>query len=192
VTSLESLLRRIARVLDDRNIPYAVMGGLAVRVYAIPRFTNDIDLTISLDREQLPQLVEAFESIDCGVSPPFRAGWLDSVAGLPLFKAEYFGDERSIEIDIFVAETDFQRSLIDRRQLVQTPDGPFWFVSPEDLILLKLLASRPRDLIDVQDILFTLGELDVGYLRRWADALSLTESLDRIMREFNPGNGSTP
>ena len=43
-----------ARVLDRLGIPYAVMGGLAVRVYAIPRFTNDVDLTISLDREKLP------------------------------------------------------------------------------------------------------------------------------------------
>jgi len=51
------------------------------------------------------------------------------------------------------------------------------FVSPEDLVLLKLIASRPRDLIDVHDILFTMGELDEQYLATWAERLEIVEAL---------------
>ena len=61
MTSLERCLMTLTRVLSELKIPYAVMGGLAVRVYAIPRFTNDVDLTISVDREQLPTLFDALE-----------------------------------------------------------------------------------------------------------------------------------
>lgn len=159
------------------------MGGLAVRVYAIPRFTNDVDLTISLSRDELPALFASLQSIGCEIPAPYWTGWLDSVAGLPLFKVELSGQDRSIEIDLFVAETDFQKSLIQRRQLVQVGSEQIAFISPEDLILLKLIASRPRELIDVQDILFTMGQLDNHYLKRWAQVLSVTEALQQALAQ---------
>ena len=187
MTSLEQALHSIASVLAQRGIPYAVMGGLAVRVYAIPRFTNDVDLTISLDREELPSLFDSLQSVGCEIPSPFREGWLDSVAGLPLFKAEFYETGRSIEIDVFVSETDFQRSLIERRRIIETPAGQISFVSPEDLILLKLIASRPRDLVDVQDILFTLGQLDLPYLEHWAQALSLSDALQIALAQHVQG-----
>ena len=187
--SLEIALQTVVAVLNERKILYAVMGGLAVRVYAIPRFTNDVDLTISIDRQELPLLFDAFRAVGIEIPPPFRAGWLDSVAGLPLFKADLFQDERSIEIDIFVSETEFQHSLILRRKKIETPAGEIWFVTPEDLILLKLIASRPRDLIDVQDILFTLGQLDVQYMEYWAKELSIVEALRKALNRFSNENG---
>ncbi len=162
---------------------------LAVRVYAIPRFTNDVDLTISIVRQELPFLFDALNAVGIDIPPPFRPGWLDSVAGLPLFKADLFQDGRSIEIDIFVSETEFQRSLIQRRKKIETPAGEIWFVTPEDLILLKLIASRPRDLIDVQDIMFTLGQLDVQYMEYWAKELSIAETLRKALNQFTNTTG---
>jgi hypothetical protein len=54
-------------------------------------------------------------------------------------------------------------------------------VSAEDLILFKLVAARPRDLLDVQDVLFTQGELDEPYLRRWAGPLGVEAKLDEVL-----------
>lgn len=63
-------------------------------------------------------------------------------------------------------------------------DGvPAWVVSPEDLILLKLIASRPRDIGDVMDIFLAQGQLDEEYLRKWASELNLLDSLNRVMNE---------
>lgn len=184
MTSLERVLQVITTALDGQKIPYAVIGGLAVRVYAIPRFTSDIDLTIQLDHDRMPALFELLNSIGIEIPSPFREGWLDVVAGLPLFKAEFVANGRSIEIDIFLAESAFQQSLIERRCWIETPVGVLSFASPEDLILLKLLASRPRDLIDIQDMLFTLGGLDTAYLKRWAKLLSLSDALHGAIARF--------
>ena len=177
MTSLEDALKAIVNVLKQHRIPYAVMGGLAVRVYAIPRFTNDVDLTISIARDRLTLLFDSLRKINCEIPPPFDRGWLDSVAGFPFFKVDFVQDDRLIEIDIFVSETDFQDSLIRRRREIETPAGAISFVSPEDLILLKLIASRPRDLVDVQDVFFTLGQLDIVYLEEWAKKLSIMDKL---------------
>ena len=40
-------LRSIVGALDSAGVPYALVGGLAVSVYATPRATEDIDILIS-------------------------------------------------------------------------------------------------------------------------------------------------
>jgi Nucleotidyltransferase of unknown function (DUF6036) len=54
-------------------------------------------------------------------------------------------------------------------------------VTPEDLVLLKLLANRPRDIGDVQDILFIQGQLDESYMKRWAVELGIADRLTSIL-----------
>jgi Na+/glutamate symporter len=44
----EELLKKIAKILDDLKIPYAVTGGFAVSIWGIPRYTADIDIIIEL------------------------------------------------------------------------------------------------------------------------------------------------
>ena len=73
-------------------------------------------------------------------------------------------------------------SVLDVRRARQPlDDRPVWLVSPEDLILLKLIAQRPRDLADVGDVLFMQGQLDESYLRRWAAALGVAARLQEAL-----------
>ena len=60
---------------------------------------------------------------------------------------------------------------------------PQKFNGSSDLILLKLLALRPRDLLDVADILFTQGQLEEAYLRHWAVDLEIR---DRLTEALSP------
>lgn len=88
-----------------------------------------------------------------------------------------------MEVDVFIAENPFQRELLKRRQRVETPDGRTWLTSPEDIILLKLLAHRPRDLSDIGDILFTQAELDWTDLLRRADLIGVREPLELVLKQ---------
>lgn len=91
--------------------------------------------------------------------------------------------ECGIDIDIFLAESEFQQDLI-RRRVQHTIGGiPAWFVSVEDLILLKLIAGRPRDRADIDDLLLARSELDEGYLRRWAGPLGVESKLDEVLAD---------
>ncbi len=58
-----------------------------------------------------------------------------------------------------------------------------WLVSAEDLILLKLIASRPRNLIDIADILYVQGELDESYKRAWSGPLGIETQLEKALEE---------
>jgi hypothetical protein len=60
----EALLERLAQSLDRRSVPYMIIGGQAVLLYAEPRLTRDIDVTLGLSVARLPALLDARESCD--------------------------------------------------------------------------------------------------------------------------------
>jgi len=39
------LLEKLSLALEERGIPYMVIGGQAVLVYGVPRLTQDVDVT---------------------------------------------------------------------------------------------------------------------------------------------------
>jgi hypothetical protein len=73
--------------------------------------------------------------------------------------------------------------LTSRRQRQQLNEASVWLVSPEDLILLKLIAHRPRDLADVADVLFMQGSLDEQYMRHWAAKLNVFAKLEEALAQ---------
>jgi hypothetical protein len=178
---LSQALREISDLFESMGVPYAVMGGVAVRVYAIPRPTYDIDFTVSLEGRELSDFFQRAMSAGYSVPEPYLEGWVDRVAGMPLVKLRLYLADHGVDVDIFLAESAFQHSLLLRRRCEDYQGRPIWFVSPEDLVLLKLVAGRTRDLLDIQDVLFTQGRLDETYMRRWAADLGVSEALEQVL-----------
>lgn len=183
MTPVEQLLCDLIAALNKLKIPYAIMGGWAVRAYGVPRPTYDVDVTILLDREELPKLFAAIDEEGYDIDDMYQSGWTDDVAGMPLVKAKTFVNGRTLVADIFLAETPFQLSMMARRLRFPVNGLDAWVASPEDVVLLKLVASRYRDLGDVQDILFMQRELDQRYMRKWASELGVSEKLEKALEE---------
>ncbi|HVT28779.1 MAG TPA: DUF6036 family nucleotidyltransferase [Lacipirellulaceae bacterium] len=181
MSPVEAVFHDFVQLFERLELPYAVMGGLAVRAHGIPRPTYDVDLAILIDRAELPKVVAQIRRLEYDVPEIYDKGWVDQVAGLPFIKAATFIDGRSIVADIFLAENNFLRSLISRR-IRDTVNGlDAWLVTPEDLILLKLISNRPRDIADVADIVTMQLSLDADYLRHWADELGVRERLEQVL-----------
>lgn len=176
-------LHAVVKLLDEMSIEYAVMGGFAVRAHGVPRPTYDIDLTIALERERLPELFDKLRALDFAIPEPYESGWVDCVKELPLLKLKRFIRGAGLDVDLFLAEPKFLSETMKRRTSVDAEGQLLWVVSPEDLVLLKLLAGRLRDLGDVADVLFMQGKLDENYMRRWAIELNITKELERALAE---------
>jgi hypothetical protein len=176
--------RDFVGAFERLNIPYALIGGLAVGVHGIPRPTHDLDFTIAVDRARLPEFLQAVIELGYDVPQEFTTGWVDQVAGMPLVKARLWVEGKAIDVDVFLAESRFQKSLIQRRILTEVEGITVWIASAEDLILLKLIAGRPRDLGDIQDILLVQGPLDETYLHHWADELGVRPQLTKALEDF--------
>ena len=183
MSDLTNTLYDITDLFELLGVRYAVMGGIAVRIYGIPRPTHDVDFTIAIERDQLPKFFRAATDQGYTVPAAYEAGWVDRVAGMPLVKLRIYLEGHGVDVDIFLAESPFQESLLARRRLEEYEHRSLYFVSPEDLILLKLVAGRPRDLVDIGDVLFVQGQLDEDYLRHWANVLEVQDRLDRVLAD---------
>jgi predicted nucleotidyltransferase len=183
MNELDKAVEQIIGLFDELGLQYAIMGGIAVRVYGIPRATYDVDFTTAIPREVLPSLFQRVQSKGFTVPEQYLQGWLDQVGGMPLIKFRLYLDGRGVDVDVFLAESEFQETILTRRKRAKLNGNAAWLVSPEDLILLKLLANRPRDIADVGDVLFMQGELDLTYMRHWAAQLGLTDKLDAALRD---------
>jgi len=185
MSNLADTLHTLVGLLDKLSIPYAVMGGIAVRAYGVPRPTYDIDVAIVVDRARLPELFAHLRKIDYSIPEPYETGWIDELKGLSLLKLRRYIREESLDVDLFLAEEEFLNEVMERRSKAEAEGRTIWLVSPEDLVLLKLLAGRPRDLGDVTDVLFMQGEMDLAHMRRWARQLRVADELEHRLAELS-------
>lgn len=181
MTDLTAVIHELAALFDRLSLPYAIMGGIAVRAHGIPRPTYDVDFTLAVPRDRLPTLFAAIEELGYTIPEQYSRGWVDAVGGMPLVKIRLYLEGCGIDADVFLAETDFQQEVLARRIKTEVEGRRLDVITPEDLILFKLVASRPRDLIDVQDVLFMQRRLDEPYLRRWAEPLGVAAKLDEAL-----------
>lgn len=178
---LVDVLREFVALFEEQRLEYAVMGGMAVRFLGIPRPTYDLDFTVAVSRDDLERLYVAAEAFGVQIATSYRTGWVDSVAGMPIVKLNFDG----VDVDVFLAECAFQKSLLSRRKFQKVDGFCVWIVTAEDLILLKLIANRDRDRADVQDVLFMQGDLDRGYLILWAAQLGVGQLLSEALQKFD-------
>lgn len=180
--TVEEVLFDMVEICDQLKLDYAVMGGLAVRVHGIPRPTFDVDFQLTIPSAVWASFFLYAERLDYATSEEFLKGWRDQVGGMPVVKMKFYADlGKTIDVDIFVNDTAFQAEVMQRRQAIEFEGHRLWFVSPEDLILLKLLANRPRDLGDVGDVLFVQADLDNRYLQHWANQLGIADRLEKAL-----------
>jgi hypothetical protein len=178
---VEQALLDFVDIFQELKIHYAVMGGLAVRAYGVPRPTYDVDINITVVRDRLNELYDAAENAGYTVPDAYRRGWVDEIAGMPLVKFRIYRPDRSVDVDVFLVETAYQRVIMDRRGQATLLDRDISIVSPEDLILLKVVAGRSRDLGDIEDVRFMLGDMDEAYMRYWAERLGVSEELETVL-----------
>jgi predicted nucleotidyltransferase len=179
VTSQEEALASLARLLDQHQLDYMVIGGLANAVWGEPRATLDIDVTIAAETSDTLRVVTALEN-EFRVLASDPASFVIETRVLPL-------ESRSgVRVDLIFGLLPFEREAVARARTVQVAGGEIRFCTPEDLILLKIISRRERDLADVQGILQRrFRELDLDYLEPRIEELSTLLSRPEIWKNWS-------
>src|SRR5450432_4720224 len=60
----------VVRALNDAQVQYLIVGGLAVNAHGYERLTVDLDLVIGLDGENIVRGLRALEAADYHMSIP--------------------------------------------------------------------------------------------------------------------------
>ena len=93
-------------------------------------------------------------------------------------------------VDAFVSDHPHFHEMKARRRQLASPSGEkLWFITAEDLCVMKLLYGRTKDLADLERMFASLT-LDVPYMREWLTKLpsgaNKLHLLDDFVRRFAP------
>jgi hypothetical protein len=151
-------------------------GSLASSMYGTPRATNDIDIVIAPNREQLLALVQMFQRL--GLTAASEEA-LAALRNKSQFNVVDFA--RGLKVDLIVRkERDFSVEEFARRETHEVDGMRLTIATPEDVLIAKLewarMGDSERHLIDCAGMIRTQGErLDLPYIERWVATLGLQQ-----------------
>jgi hypothetical protein len=153
------LLTYVVRALDERAIPYLIVGSIASMAYGEPRLTRDIDIVVDLQLEHVESLCTAFPADEFYVSLPAAR---QAVAHHHQFNVIHPTSGNTIDFMIARPDAWGREQLSRGRKLELQPGTVASIAAPEDVILSKLLYYREghsdKHLRDVAAMLQVSGE----------------------------------
>ncbi len=155
---LNKTLLNVIKFLSKNKISYMVIGGLANVIWGNPRATIDIDITIWVEDNKIESVVKLFTTkYEPLVDAPID--FIQKTRVLPL------KTKNEVRLDIIFGALPFELDAINRAIEIEINNSLIKFCSPEDLILLKIVSKRDKDLQDIKGIAQArIKELDLTYL----------------------------
>ncbi len=177
---LEILKIAVSR-LESAGIEYIVSGSIAGNFYSQPRMTRDIDVVIELPVGKIDEMYNLFKD-DFYVD---RDSIVEALKNRRMFNIIH--NEKIIKIDFIIAQdNEFEKSKFAHRIRKEIDGVKVYVISPEDLILSKLLWSKDSrsqmQFNDVRNILFfNKTKLNINYLIDQAEKLGVKKNLEECL-----------
>jgi hypothetical protein len=137
--------------LDLQKWSHYFIGGIAYLRWGEPRQTTDVDAVLLAglgnEKQFTEVLTAAYES---RIDNPIPFAIQNRIVLVE--------DKRGIGIDLSLGALPFEERMMQRASVWVIPEhGELRTCSPEDLITLKSIASRPQDWIDVEKVIIRQG-----------------------------------
>ena len=136
-------LKEIFKSLQQHNVKYVVIGGIAAVLYGVPRATFDLDILIEATQENAQRMLDAFLDADLGTAT------LTNSDEILANEITIFKDRVRVDVQISTPGIDFA-SAWGKKQKMEYQGQAFYVVSLDDLIKSKRTAGRAVDLEDVR------------------------------------------
>lgn len=149
----------VIRALNEAQVRYVVVGGLAVVLHGYARFTADLDLAVDLSPPEAAKVIDALQALDLHPTAPVeaegfadaatRAGWVRD-KNMEVFSLTDPTDPLR-QVDLFIRDPIPFEELWARSMLVSLGGATSARIAAiPDLIRMKEAVGRPQDVADVE------------------------------------------
>ena len=169
-TTFEKALSKIVTILEEEDIDYMIVGGLAVSYHNRSRTTNDIDLVVQIYPRDVEKIINHFPEWK-----DHKDSFVESAKFGSLFNITDF--DTGIRYDfITYKDSDYNYCAFERREKVEFFGQQCWMISIEDLIISKIqwynISQSEKQLEDLKFLLLD-SDLDMQYINSWIFNLQL-------------------
>jgi hypothetical protein len=144
--------------LYKSNVRYLIAGGLSVNLYGIPRVTQDIDIVIAMDKENVLKLTSLLKESgyvprlpvnpDDLSNPDKVKDWIET-KNLKAFSFYHKKDNYKVIDIVLVHPLDFEMSF-KNRTVKKAKYIDIYLASIDDVIKMKEYSGRAQDLSDIE------------------------------------------
>jgi len=178
-------LQALQNLLVQFNQQGVIIGGIAASLLGTPRYTVDLDAVFLLSVDDIPNLIR--EAARQGIEPRIPdAKQFARKNRVLLLRHTASGTD----IDLSLGILPFEYEMVERSNLINVGTLQLRLPTPEDLIIMKAIAHRPKDLTDIQAIAGSNPDLDKERIRYWVEqfgeALDLPElwyEIEKLLKE---------
>ena len=145
------VFRGLTKAFGELGLRWYLFGAQAAILHGAVRFTEDIDVTVDPQAVPTPALVAALAKQ--GFSPRIAdSGFIERTRVVPLVH-----EQTSVPVDVVLAGPGIEELFFEGVTMKDVEDTTIPVARAEDLVVMKVLAGRPKDLDDVIAILAAQG-----------------------------------
>jgi hypothetical protein len=158
--TFSSRIVSVHELLESIGIRHQFGGAIALAWYRNPRATTDIDLNLTIPPAAADPVLGAFGVLGVTVSAANRAAIAQDGQARIKWDGAY--------LDVFFATVDLHQEMAQKARLVQFGPVEIPILSPEHLIVCKAIFDRPKDWLDIEEMVRWGTEIDAAEAIRWA------------------------
>ena len=176
---LNEALRRVVTALDRLEVPYALIGGLAVAARGVVRATEDVDFIVGIPLIEASSLERSLR--ENGFPATLHHAAADDPIGA-VIRLTIPLSGREVKCDILLASRAWQNRAISNATPIDLGTFVVNVAQPADLFLLKLYAGGPQDLLDAAQLFELQSSRDRAGWKARAAKLRLTAAYNRCLK----------
>jgi len=146
-------------MLDSADVPYQFGGAIALIWYRNPRATTDIDVNLTLPPRAAGPVLDLLAHLGVTVTAENR----ESIVRDGQARLNWDGTA----LDAFFATLDFHLEMAEHARIVRLGPVDIPILSPEDLVVCKAIYDRPKDWLDIEEMLRWGTPIDAWRALHW-------------------------
>ena len=178
--SLLSALSDVTEWLTRERIAATIIGGVAASVLGRPRLTQDIDALAVLPEAEWGRALDSAAAYGIVARIPDPLGFARRSRVLLLRHSK-----AGIDVDVILSGLRFEELAVERSSIHDLAGVSIRLPAVEDLLVMKAIARRPKDLGDIEGLLTAHPDADVGAARRWVSEFSTAAGMPDILEQFD-------
>lgn len=177
---LEDALDALVRALTQSGAPWMIIGGIALIARGVHRFTTDIDAAVRGDAIRPEELLAVLGHH--GIAPRIPEALSFAEENLVLLLRH---EATSVDLDVSFAWSAFEHDALAACTPARFGSVTIPTSTPEDLVVFKAIAGRPKDVDDAEALLLLYPKVDVGRVRRRVAELSALAEAPELLEAFD-------
>jgi len=183
-SAVAELLANLSAALDSLGVRWYLFGAQAAILYGAARLTADVDVTVDPGAHSVAEFVEALQREKFSPRLTDLENFVERTRVLPLVH-----EPSRMPCDVVLAGPGIEELFLSRVQVHVVEGVTIPVASADDVVVMKVLAGRAKDLDDVVSVIRAQGSsLNVNraretirQLEQALDQRDLLPLLDQIL-----------